>query len=849
MLTGGSVTFEVMRGLGLAGQVLVRSSGSSVDGVQDYLAQNVHVASYELDVPHKLQLAPNDAQYAQLWGLNNTAQTGGTAGADIDAPEAWDISTGSGSIVVGVIDTGVDYTHNDLAANIWTNPGEIAGNGIDDDGNGFVDDVHGYDFVNDDGDPMDDHGYGTHVSGTIAGAGNDGQGVVGVNWSSSIMGLKFLSAGGYGYISDAVEAVNYTSMMRTSYGVNIRVTNNSWGGGGYSTAMYNAIQVNNDAGILFVAAAGNSGTDNDLSPHYPSNYQLPNVLSVAATDHNDNLAYFSNYGDSTVHLAAPGVSIYSTLPGNSYASYSGTSMATPHVAGVAALAWSVAPDASVAEIRTSILQGVDAVGSLDGRVFTGCRLNAATTLQLLDSSGPQAPFVTSLSVTPNMISAGTTVTLAAGVIDLDGTVTSVSFYEDTNADGQFDGGDQLLVTDTSIVDSQAAATLDTTGWTPGTYRFFARAVDNDGQESPMAGTSLVIAAPDDHGDDAASATAVTMDSLVEGTIGLGGDVDWFAFNAIAGDVYVFETSLVTLPDSVMTLYDQDGQTVLSYNDDIDWPNSPGSRISWAADADGTYYLAVEAYGYSEMGQYELRLQTTADDHGNGPADATPVAVGDVIGARIDYGDDLDWFAFDATASGRYTFETSLISLPDSVLYLYDQDGTTILELNDDISWPDNPGSRIAWIAEGTGTYYLEVTAYSSEFFCEASAFRYVYAFSYNGGTDRAYLYDSAGDDVYVAHPSSALLYGDGFFNQAYGFDRVNAYSTAGGNDTAYFYDSAGDETLIATSSDALMYGSGFYNLARGFDHVNALATAGGTDSKRVGSVDFVLETQGTWIDF
>ena len=192
----------------------------------------------------------------------------------IDAPDAWNISTGSQSVVVAVIDTGVDYTHPDLAANIWTNPGEIAGNGRDDDGNGFVDDVHGYDFAEHDGDPMDDNGHGTHVAGTIAAVGNNGLGVAGVNWSASIMPLKFLNSQGPGYLSDAIRAINYATMERTRYGVNVRVMNNSWGGGGFSSAMQTAIQAASDAGILFVAAAGNSGTNNDASPHYPANYTL-----------------------------------------------------------------------------------------------------------------------------------------------------------------------------------------------------------------------------------------------------------------------------------------------------------------------------------------------------------------------------------------------------------------------------------------------------------------------------------------------------------------------------------------------------------------------------------------------
>ena len=284
---------------------------------------------------------------------------------------------------MAVIDTGVDYTHPDLASNIWTNPGEIAGNGIDDDHNGFVDDVHGYDFVNNDGNPMDDNRHGTHVAGTIAAAGNNGLGVTGVNWSSSIMALKFLSSGGSGSTSDAIRAVNYATMMKTTYGVNVRLTSNSWGGGGYDQSLYNAIQSGGNAGILFVAAAGNSGTNNDASPFYPASYNLDSIIAVAATDDCDQLADFSCYGATSVDLAAPGVDIYSTVPGNAYASLSGTSMATPHVSGVVALACAVAPAASRAEVRQAVLGGADPLASLTGRVATGGRLNARKTLDLL----------------------------------------------------------------------------------------------------------------------------------------------------------------------------------------------------------------------------------------------------------------------------------------------------------------------------------------------------------------------------------------------------------------------------------------------------------------------------------
>ncbi|HZN02383.1 MAG TPA: S8 family peptidase, partial [Candidatus Polarisedimenticolia bacterium] len=294
----GAEHWKVGRGLG-AVQAIER------------LMRNPRVVYAEPNYILTADVVPNDPRFNELYGMLNTGQTGGTTDADIDADQAWGVSRGSHDVLVGVIDTGIDYNHPDLAANIWTNPGEIPGNTIDDDGNGFVDDIHGYDFANNDSDPFDDNGHGSHCSGTIGGVGNNGVGVAGVNWQVSLMALKFLSGGGSGTTANAVRAVEYSTMM------GVDLTSNSWGGGGFSQALYDAVAAAGAANIAFVAAAGNDGTDNDVSPHYPSNYDLANVISVAATDHNDAKASFSNWGATTVDLGAPGVNILSTLPGNS----------------------------------------------------------------------------------------------------------------------------------------------------------------------------------------------------------------------------------------------------------------------------------------------------------------------------------------------------------------------------------------------------------------------------------------------------------------------------------------------------------------------------------------------------
>ncbi|UCF05620.1 MAG: choice-of-anchor D domain-containing protein, partial [bacterium] len=366
-------------------------SGVTVEGAVMQYSGDTRIEYIEPNyIVYADEIFPNDPSFNNLWGLHNTGQTGGTPDADVDAPDAWAVGTG-GDIVVGVIDTGVDYLHPDLAANIWTNPGEIPGNGVDDDGNGFVDDIHGWDFVNDDNDPMDDHGHGTHCSGTIAGVGNNGIGVVGVNWSARIMGIKFLSAWGSGTTADAISSVEYATLM------GVKVTNNSWGGGAFSQALKDAIEATGLAGGLFVAAAGNSGSNNDVYPHYPSSYDLDNIIAVANTDHNDNMNPGSCFGLVSVDLGAPGTNIYSTLPGNSYGYASGTSMSSPHVTGAVALFWSLYPGTPHLNLKDRILASVDPLPALAGKTVSGGRLNVFMSIAEPDSipPGPVSDLATS----------------------------------------------------------------------------------------------------------------------------------------------------------------------------------------------------------------------------------------------------------------------------------------------------------------------------------------------------------------------------------------------------------------------------------------------------------------------
>src|SRR5437870_3130373 len=330
---------------------------------------------------------PNDPRFGELWGLQNTGQTiqgfPGIPGADISATAAWDISTGSRANVAAVIDTGIDYRHPDLAANVWSAPVAftvtIGGQSIT-----CPAGSHGFNAITNVCDPLDDNNHGSHVSGTIGAVGNNGTGVVGVNWTASIMGSKFINASGSGTTANAINALEFAVQTKAAFaatgGANVRVLSNSWGGGAFSQALLDEINRANANDMLFVAAAGNSGTPNDLFPEYPASYNAPNVVAVAATDNTDSLAFFSNYGPSSVHLGAPGIDVLSTAVGSNYAYLSGTSMATPHVSGAALLVLSKCA-LNTASLKTLLLNNVDPIPSLTGLTATGGRLNVSKAIR------------------------------------------------------------------------------------------------------------------------------------------------------------------------------------------------------------------------------------------------------------------------------------------------------------------------------------------------------------------------------------------------------------------------------------------------------------------------------------
>src|SRR4030066_2571136 len=410
------------------------------DAVMQYMSDpNVEYAEPNYII--RASSVPNDTYFGNQWALHNTGTyANGTADADIDAPEAWDISTGSSNIVIAVLDTGVDYNHNDLVGNIWINTGEVIGDangddcpgicGVDDDGdckidedsldlqpgeagytndlkddddeNGYIDDCRGWDFVNGDNDPMDDNSHGTHVAGIIGAVGDNGTGVAGVMWNVKLMALKFLDSEGYGTVSEEVEGIDYAVENGA------KIMNASFGGYEYSQSEYDAIEASNTAGILFIAAAGNEEYNNDLTPMYPASYDLLNIISVAATDQNDQRASFSNYGLTSVDVAAPGVYILSTIPQNEYFDKDfnwGTSMAAPHVSGLAGLLYSYYDGIyntqfDYTQVLNAILRMVDVLPTLSGWIQTGGRINAYKALSFLRTPTK----LTATAISPTQIS-------------------------------------------------------------------------------------------------------------------------------------------------------------------------------------------------------------------------------------------------------------------------------------------------------------------------------------------------------------------------------------------------------------------------------------------------------------
>ena len=460
LLSTREVEVQAQRGLGLTGLVQLRTLSTDVTAAEQLLQANPNIVDFSRNFEFAASLLPNDADFGNQTNLESNGQFGTLIDADVDAASAWDTTTGSTQVVVGVIDSGIDLAHPDLYLNVWINQGEIGiekrtqlrdvdsdglftfydlndvsnaalvtdsnrngyidardlladprwTDGIDTDRNGFVDDFFGWNFRDafdepfEPNDPTDASGHGTHVSGIIGATGNNSIGVAGLNWRTSLMSLKFLDQNNQGDVASAIAAVNYATMMRNEFKTNVRVLNNSWGqAGSFNSALSDALTAAQNADILVVAAAGNGnvlgvGVDNDRTPFYPASYPLENLLSVAASDGQDRLAAFSNYGATSVDLVAPGVGIRSTLPGGRYGEANGTSMAAPMVAGTAALIWSALPQASASEVRQAILASVDdPANSVQSSSVTAGRLNTARAVAS-NTFAPTASLVQAASV-------------------------------------------------------------------------------------------------------------------------------------------------------------------------------------------------------------------------------------------------------------------------------------------------------------------------------------------------------------------------------------------------------------------------------------------------------------------
>ncbi|MEY2746851.1 MAG: hypothetical protein RL112_1893 [Planctomycetota bacterium] len=419
---------------------------------------------------------PSDPNYAQLWGLHNGGQTvagdPGIAGFDINAPEAWNVTQGAADFAIAVIDTGIDHSHPDLAANIWTNVDEIPGNGLDDDANGHVDDVRGWDFYAHDADPFDEQGHGTHVAGTIGAVGDNGLGVAGVAWRCKLVALRFLGPAG-GYTSGAIAAIDYCRRN------GIKLSNNSWGGGGYTQALNDAIRNAGTEGHLFVAAAGNSNLNTDASAAYPVSYPLDTILGVAACNNDGGRAYFSNYGARHVDLAAPGMAIQSTWPGGGYAHLQGTSMAAPHATGAAALVWAANPAWSALQVRQRLISTARPLPGWTGVVATGGLLDAGAAVG--GSPAPNTPpTVRILAPRTNLsIAHGASALLQGTSGDREDGVLSAAIEWSSSLQGALGVGALLVVPDLQV----------------GTHVLTARATDAGGLSATHVATLIVRPPP------------------------------------------------------------------------------------------------------------------------------------------------------------------------------------------------------------------------------------------------------------------------------------------------------------------------------------------------------------------
>ncbi|HYE63473.1 MAG TPA: sensory rhodopsin transducer [Phycisphaerales bacterium] len=638
--------------------------------------------AFEPNALYQPNRLPNDPQFSQQWWLSNTGQNIqgqlGTIGADIHAVEAWDTTIGSRDVIVAVIDTGIDLTHPDLIPNLWTNPGEVAGNGLDDDGNGFVDDVHGFDFGEGDGSPQDIAGHGTAVAGVIGAAGNNNLGVTGVNWNVSIMGLKVADDNGNLSLDAIVAAHEYATMM-INRGVNIVASNNSYGG--YQPAFYaeapdgfaaerDAIEAFIDTGrATFVASAGNDAFDNDDPDvsHFPSSYNIPGLLSVAATDNNDTLANFSSFGQQTVNLAAPGVNVFTTAVGGGYQFADGTSFSAPAVAGAVALMQAAyrathgGQNASPVAIREALINGSDLLPSLEGRLQSGGRINVARSMELLNIDGPVVRGVTPGPVT-GQLSSNTgqpvnsiTVTFSRDIDEATLTTSGAALIGD-GVDNVFGTGDDRVIPISAVTRSATnprvvTYTLNLSGFAQSrlpidNYRFtltgtgataikdtsgnFLNGNSSDGENNVYNFRVTAATGDNEPNDTRLTATPVAFDSAGQAnfngvTLGNGLqvnlDVDLYRIDMPRAGLITAEILAKRLPapsglDSYLRLFDANGNQIAANDQTF----GQDAFIDFFVFTGGTYYIGVSGFGNDDYnpdlagsgssqstGVYNLRL--------------------------------------------------------------------------------------------------------------------------------------------------------------------------------------------------------------------------------------------------
>jgi subtilisin family serine protease len=583
---------------GRTGAIRLRSRSRSVAALLQSYGSRMDVLYAEPNYVMRSDDVPNDALFGQQWAMRNTGQSvagiPGIAGADIQAAQAWDITEGSRNIVVGVVDSGVDYTHPDLAANIWSAPAaftvNIGGQLIH-----CAAGTHGFNAINKTCDPMDDRGHGTHVSGILAGTGNNGNGVTGVSRVGSIMGLKFLSASGSGSVWDAIAAIEFAIQVKALFpaGANIRVLNNSWGGSN-SIALRDAISQTVAADMLFVASAGNFSVTNDLVGHYPSNFDFPNILAVAATDNNDLMASFSSWGSTSVHLGAPGVDVMSTLLAGTYGPESGSSMSTAMVSGSAALLLS-ACTLTTSQLRATLLGNVDALPALSGKTTSGGRLNVYKALTAC-AGAPQPQF--RLSITP-----GSQTTEVNGTVNLTVTVTSVSGFAGTVnlAAPVLPAGITASFTATSVTGGSGTSTLSLTASAAAQAGTATIAViGTSGPQTSVSSVALTVGATINPGQ-AISGTLTTSDR----TSSQDGEsyADFYRLTLTSSTPVTIDLKSQVF-DPKLYLLSTTGLVLYSNDDDV----GDDSRIQATLPA-GTYSIEATSALPGVLGRYALTINS------------------------------------------------------------------------------------------------------------------------------------------------------------------------------------------------------------------------------------------------